>query len=519
MRESEKSLGHGFLIDDAIKYGIEPAIILSRLRHWIRENRANGTGYFKGRTWTYCSTSALVKIYPYMSKDIIYNSLQKLRKAEVILSGNFNSNPHDRTLWYTINDKEDSTQNPAPISPNDEIETVNQRNARKIIDPLIVAEGTIVPSTDLPDGNSGRVLRKNLHPKDEKRVARKKDTKSLSAVTHARLTMLSTVGGFKHKPLPPAGTQVGDNGTGWILKAAKYIAWIKAGKLYERLDHRWAAKFGIQEMQAMADEELEAVLKKSAARFARSKLPEYRIGDSDTKEGKDIASFLFNSFSSKSPFMKWYFNEPKHNQRYRADKYKKELPADVLGKAEVYFEAQAQDRSKIERPRAEFFKSLTALFEWYDEEKDWLYRYDRVYGQNNWMSYMPTPMGFWNRLYDCMNEKGGLFAFTDGGRLFYPRDRSRGWYLFKKWMADTHGIDVDPDSKYKKEIDRKEKADAADGLRDKIIAEAKSRVARQIQIAEEEGLDPISPAEEDQMYDRIKAKVEKEFNAKGASHG
>ena len=93
---------HSFDVDEAIKYGIEPAILLSNIRFLLEKNRANKTHSYEGFFWTYNSATAFLKMFPYMSRQSISRYLKKLCEKGIIRSGNFNKNGYDKTLWYTI---------------------------------------------------------------------------------------------------------------------------------------------------------------------------------------------------------------------------------------------------------------------------------------------------------------------------------------------------------------------------------------------------------------------------------
>jgi hypothetical protein len=93
---------HHFKVEDAIKYGVECAVILYNLRFWLEKNKANGTNIHEGRVWTYNSVKAWSELFPYLTQDQIRYKLGILEKAGVIKKGNFNKAPYDRTAWYTI---------------------------------------------------------------------------------------------------------------------------------------------------------------------------------------------------------------------------------------------------------------------------------------------------------------------------------------------------------------------------------------------------------------------------------
>lgn len=122
---------HSFDVDIAKEYGINCAIILNHLDFWIAKNEANGQNFYEGRYWTFNSAEAFAKLFPYMSARQINYALQKLRDAGVLMTGNFNAVPYDRTLWYAFTDFGKS------ILQNREIHFTNLSNGNDgIVEPI-----------------------------------------------------------------------------------------------------------------------------------------------------------------------------------------------------------------------------------------------------------------------------------------------------------------------------------------------------------------------------------------------
>jgi DNA-binding PadR family transcriptional regulator len=96
---------HSFNIDVATVYGVNAAIILNNLEFWIAKNKANEKHYHDGYYWTYNSTKALSELFPYLTKKKIEAALGLLRDDGIIITGNYNSDKRDRSLWYAITEK------------------------------------------------------------------------------------------------------------------------------------------------------------------------------------------------------------------------------------------------------------------------------------------------------------------------------------------------------------------------------------------------------------------------------
>lgn len=96
---------HSFDVDIAKRYGIVGAVLLKNIHFWIEKNRANEKNFYEGNYWTYCSKKAFAKLFPYLNERQIDYALKKLIDAGVLITGNFNANRYDRTLWFSITQK------------------------------------------------------------------------------------------------------------------------------------------------------------------------------------------------------------------------------------------------------------------------------------------------------------------------------------------------------------------------------------------------------------------------------
>lgn len=94
---------HVFNVDDAVKYGIEKAVILQNMRFWLDKNKANGTNLHDGYYWTYNSAEAFYKLFPYFkSAKVIQRLLKSMVSEGLLLAGNYNKKGYDRTKWYSM---------------------------------------------------------------------------------------------------------------------------------------------------------------------------------------------------------------------------------------------------------------------------------------------------------------------------------------------------------------------------------------------------------------------------------
>lgn len=96
---------HFFDVRIAKKYGVNCAIILQNIWHWVQKNEANDTNFHDGHYWTYNSTKAFAQLFPYLTQRQIETALKKLRDENIIITGNYNALRYDRTLWYAVTEK------------------------------------------------------------------------------------------------------------------------------------------------------------------------------------------------------------------------------------------------------------------------------------------------------------------------------------------------------------------------------------------------------------------------------
>lgn len=91
-----------FDADIAALYGVDEAIMINNLAFWIRKNEANGKHFHDGRFWTYNSTEAFTKLFPFWTARQVRRILKSLEENGVIVTGNYNTSAYDRTTWYAF---------------------------------------------------------------------------------------------------------------------------------------------------------------------------------------------------------------------------------------------------------------------------------------------------------------------------------------------------------------------------------------------------------------------------------
>lgn len=108
MNNNRKKTGgkkHSFDVDIAALVGERAAVLFNNLQHWCEWSEGNNCHFHDDNYWTFNSISSFKKIYPYMTENKIRSALDKLEKANLVITGNYNKMPYDRTKWYAITEK------------------------------------------------------------------------------------------------------------------------------------------------------------------------------------------------------------------------------------------------------------------------------------------------------------------------------------------------------------------------------------------------------------------------------
>lgn len=90
---------HSFNVEVACKEGLEAACVYSLIAYYHYDNRALGHCYRKGEYWVDFSIFSYEEFLPYLTRDQIKNSLDKLVKDGLIEKGDFKDSESD---YYKI---------------------------------------------------------------------------------------------------------------------------------------------------------------------------------------------------------------------------------------------------------------------------------------------------------------------------------------------------------------------------------------------------------------------------------
>jgi len=130
---------HSFDTALATQYGVQEAILIHHFQHWVGVNKRLKRNFREGRTWTYQTLDEIAAHFPYMSKDQIRDTIEKLCAGKsrysdkepsfepILIKGNFNKTAFDKTTWYAFKNEKMFTKWGFPQmedldSPNGECE-------------------------------------------------------------------------------------------------------------------------------------------------------------------------------------------------------------------------------------------------------------------------------------------------------------------------------------------------------------------------------------------------------------
>ncbi len=100
--------GESFSFDVALAahYGIEEALLIRHFQHWIRLNKNRQINFKDGKTWTYQTLQQIADHFPFFNYEKIKYCVENLVRQGVLIKGNYNKSPIDKTTWYAFENEE-----------------------------------------------------------------------------------------------------------------------------------------------------------------------------------------------------------------------------------------------------------------------------------------------------------------------------------------------------------------------------------------------------------------------------
>ncbi len=141
-------LSHSFNVHVAAIAGLNAAAVYNHLLYWLSYNKRKGTNQHEGRTWTYDSMQTISAHMPYLSVQAIQRALASLIEHKLIVKGNFNKSPFDKTAWYALYDETELNLPPQRCAIDDS--KSNHRECESESSSYTHIDHKEEPSTDAP---------------------------------------------------------------------------------------------------------------------------------------------------------------------------------------------------------------------------------------------------------------------------------------------------------------------------------------------------------------------------------
>lgn len=100
--------GHSHSFDTGVAkhVGINAAIVFNHIAYWIRLNASKKDAkMIDGKFWMYETQQDMAVFLDYMTVEEVKRSVVKLLDAGLLIKGNYNKNPFDKTNWYALADQ------------------------------------------------------------------------------------------------------------------------------------------------------------------------------------------------------------------------------------------------------------------------------------------------------------------------------------------------------------------------------------------------------------------------------
>lgn len=83
-------------------HGVNGAIMVEHIKCGIMTESLEGENYHNGRYWMRASTKDFAERLPFWSEKQIKRILTALKDEGAVVACNYNKEPYDKTLWYTL---------------------------------------------------------------------------------------------------------------------------------------------------------------------------------------------------------------------------------------------------------------------------------------------------------------------------------------------------------------------------------------------------------------------------------
>lgn len=99
------SKAHAFSVEVAQEFGVNEAIFIQNMQHWITLNMGKKHNQFNGKTWTYNTYQSFCYYFPYWTRRQIEHLVQKLIDKGVLITFQKDGADRQKGLFYAFSDE------------------------------------------------------------------------------------------------------------------------------------------------------------------------------------------------------------------------------------------------------------------------------------------------------------------------------------------------------------------------------------------------------------------------------
>lgn len=102
MNEVQNFNTHSFSPYLAERFGWKDAVFLQHIYYWVKHNKGKRSNCHDGNWWTYNTRKGFAEYFRYLTEDDIRGVIDRLKEKKMLLIGNYNKIPWDKTAWYAL---------------------------------------------------------------------------------------------------------------------------------------------------------------------------------------------------------------------------------------------------------------------------------------------------------------------------------------------------------------------------------------------------------------------------------
>ncbi|WP_273867542.1 replication protein RepO [Serratia odorifera] len=108
--------------------GLNEAIVLQQIHYWMNISQ----NVHDGRRWVYNSVPSWQAQFPFWSGSTVKRALANLEKLQMVHTANYNSDPWDKTKWYSVNYESLAEMEPKVDSVDDRLGQIEPIECAKV---------------------------------------------------------------------------------------------------------------------------------------------------------------------------------------------------------------------------------------------------------------------------------------------------------------------------------------------------------------------------------------------------